>query len=102
MVWGVEVGASGRDLPGGADQRDALVSASPSEQSSAGDCAASASALGESRIPDTGQRRPSRLISRRWISAARPNSISCSHTAHASASNASGLPHGRSCGLART
>jgi len=37
----------------------------------------------------------------RWIAAARPDSISCSQTAHASASKGSGRRRGRSHGLRR-
>jgi hypothetical protein len=61
-------------------------------------------ALGESRKdpPAQSQRRPNRKTNRRWIAAARPNSISCSQIAQASASNGSGLPDARRPGVART
>ena len=45
--------------------------------------------------------RPRRQTSRRWIAAARPDSISCSEIAQTSASNGSGRRRGRSHGLAR-
>ncbi len=47
----------------------------------------------------TAQRRPSREISRRWIAAARSDSISCSQIAQASASNGCGRPVTRRPGV---
>ena len=58
-------------------------------------------AEGGARSVPQALRRPCRRTIRRWIAAARPDSISCSHTAQASASNGSGRRRGRIHGLRR-
>ena len=63
---------------------------------------ASVAAAGRSRRPVVAQRRPRRATIRRWMAAARSNSMSCSQIAHASASNGSGRRITRRYGRART
>src|SRR4051812_41168836 len=80
--------------------------ARPSDRSSdcsfAGAAPARAAADGTSRSRVTAQRRPKTRTIARWISAALPNSMSCSVTAQASASKASGRRRTRSHGRALT
>ena len=91
VVGSVQVDAPGRDLARAADQREraggaeverAAAPRAPTRRSSR--------ASGASRRPVRAQRRPQRRTIRRWIAAARTNSISCSVIAQASASNGSG------------
>ena len=75
--------------------------ASPHASSSAGERPASQAAEGGACSVPQELRRPWRRTILRSIAAARPDSISCSQTAHASASNGSGRRRGRSHGLRR-
>ena len=82
-----------------ATERPAL---SPHASRRAGATPAIVSALGTSRRPVSGQRRPRPKTTRRWIAAARGLSISCSQIAHARASNGSGRRRTRSHGARRS
>ena len=97
-------GRRGRRRPraprGAAPARAAAARSRPAARPAPAPRAAPAS--GMSRSPVCGQRRPRRAIRRRWIATARSNSISCSVTAHASASHGSGRRGTRSRGRART
>ena len=75
--------------------------ARPQASSSAGERPASQAAEGGARSVPHALLRPWRRTMRRWMAAARPDSISCSQIAQASASNGSGRRRGRSHGLRR-
>jgi hypothetical protein len=70
--------------------------------SSAGAMPATVAGSGRSRSPVCGQRRPQRTTIRRSIAHARSKVMSCSHTAHASASKGAKRRVTRRCGLRRT
>ena len=100
--WLAQVGAAAGHLAGGLDHRDrARGRQAAGLQLGGGEAGELPGArhVAQARRTRCGVRGDA--ISRRWIDTARAPSMSCSQTAHASASNGSGRRRGRSQGLRR-